>query len=142
MLNQFIKDIEYLYIIRILLLFNNDFLISLFMSMPLEQHINLKKFKSIHHNKIKYPGPLVLRMYGELNKINLRRENRYILCNFLDQYSDKLGISDDIYKTNNNKSLNRLFITAFTKAKESKLIQVLYDEYIDSINAISEKKTL
>jgi hypothetical protein len=110
------------------------------MSIPLKKYENLKIFQSIHHNKIKYPGPLVLRMYGELNKINLRRENRYILCNFLDQYSDKLGIADDIYKTNNQRSLNRLFLTAFTKAKESKLIQVLYDEYINSINAISEKQ--
>jgi hypothetical protein len=112
------------------------------MSRLLEKYENLKVFQSIHHNKIKYPGPLVLRMFGELNKINLRRENRYILCNFLDQYSDKLGIHDDIYKTNTLKSLNRLFLTAFTKAKESKLIKVLYEEYVNSISAINEKKTI
>jgi len=81
-------------------------------------------------------------MFGALNKINLRNENRYILCNFLDQNSDKIGLSDDIYKINNNMPLNQLFLLAFNKAKEFELINALYSEYINSIDAINEKKTI
>ena len=112
------------------------------MSVPLKRNEYLKAFQSINNRKIRYQGPLILRMFGALNKVNLRRENRYILCNFLDQYSDHLGINDDIYETNNNKSLNQLFLLAFNKAKESKLLKALYDEYLDSINAINEKKAI
>ncbi|MFX1316023.1 MAG: hypothetical protein ACFE9T_09190 [Promethearchaeota archaeon] len=102
----------------------------------------LKAFQSINNRKIRYQGPLILSMFGALNKVNLRRENRYILCNFLDQYSDHLGINEDIYETNNTKSLNRLFLLAFNKAKESKLLDALYNEYYTSIKAISEKKAI
>ncbi len=112
------------------------------MSVPIKRNEYLKFVQSINHKKIKYQGPLILKMFGALNKVNLRRENRYILCNFLDQNSDHLGIDDDIYEINNEKSLNRLFLLAFNKAKESKLLQALYDEYIVSINAINEKKVI
>lgn len=99
-------------------------------------------FQSLHHNKIRFQTPLILRMFGALNKINLRNENRYILCNFLDQHSDKIGLSDDIYEINNTITLNQLFLLAFNKAKEYQLIDVLYKEYLNSIDAINEKKTI
>ncbi|MFX1552504.1 MAG: hypothetical protein ACFFBV_01120 [Promethearchaeota archaeon] len=99
-------------------------------------------FQSLHHNKIKYQGPLILRMFGALNKINMRNENRYILCNFLDQHSEKLGFSDDIYEINNGKTLNQLFLFAFNKAKQFKLIEALYNEYLTSIEAINGKKAI
>ncbi len=100
----------------------------------------LNIFKSIQHNKIKFQTPLILRMYGALNKINLRNENRYILCNFLDQHSEEIRLRDDIYKTNNDKTLNQLFLLAVNKAKEYRLLEALYKEYITSINAINKKK--
>jgi len=81
-------------------------------------------------------------MFGALNKINMRNENRYILCNFLDQNSDKIGLSDDIYEINNSMPLNQLFLLAFNKAKEFELLNALYKEYITSIDAINEKKTI
>ncbi|MFX1469541.1 MAG: hypothetical protein ACFFB8_12850 [Promethearchaeota archaeon] len=91
---------------------------------------------------IKFRTPLILRMFGALNKINMRNENRYILCNFIDQNSDKIGINDDIYEIGNNISLNQLFLLAYNKAKEFKLIEELYNEYLNSINAINQKKTI
>ncbi|UCC21285.1 MAG: hypothetical protein JSV62_08405, partial [Promethearchaeota archaeon] len=86
--------------------------------------------------------PLILRMFGILNKVNMRNENRYILCNFLDQYSDHIGLKEDIYKVSNQVSLNHLFLYAINKAKEKNLIEALFSEYINSINAISKKKSL
>ena len=112
------------------------------MSVPLKKLEHLKLFNAIHHNQIKYQAPLILRMFGTLNKINMKNENRYILCNFLDQYSDSIGLKEDIYKLSNQVSLNQLFLFAITKAKEKKLINTLYNEYINSINAISEKKII
>ena len=81
-------------------------------------------------------------MYGALNKVNMRKENRYILCNFLDQHSDQIDIDDNVYETNNHKSLNQLFLLAFNKAKEFKLLEALYNEYLNSINAINSKKII
>ena len=81
-------------------------------------------------------------MFGTLNKINMRNENRYILCNFLDQNSDLIGLNEDIYKINNKITLNQLFLLAFNKAKEFKLVNALYHEYINSIDAIKEKKPI
>ncbi len=101
---------------------------------------SLNRFQSLQHNKIKFQTPLILRMYGALNKINLRNENRYILCNFLDQYSEEIRLRDDIYKTNNEKTLNQLFLLAVNKAKKFRLLEALYKEYITSINAINKKK--
>ena len=50
--------------------------------------------------------------------------------------------SEDIYEFNNEKSLNQLFLLAFNKAKESRLVKALYDEYINSIDAINKKKLI
>lgn len=92
-------------------------------------------FQSINHDKIKYQGPLILRMYGALNKLNMRNENRYILCNFIDQND----FHDNIYEDNDEYSLNQLFLYAFNKAQQKNIIGSLYEEYINSINAICEK---
>ena len=72
----------------------------------------------------------------------MMNENRYILCNFLDQQSDRIGIREDIYEASNQVTLNQLFLFAITKAKEKKLIAELYNEYINSIDAISNKKKI
>ncbi|MFX0154950.1 MAG: hypothetical protein ACFE9Q_10520 [Candidatus Hodarchaeota archaeon] len=112
------------------------------MSVFLKRNEYLKVFQSLHHNKIRFQTPLILRMFGALNKINMRNENRYIICNFLDQYSDKIGLQDDIYDINNKKPLNQLFLLALNKAKEYKLLEVLYNEYINSIKAINTKKLI
>jgi hypothetical protein len=109
------------------------------MTVIIKRNAYLQAFQAMHHNRIKFQGPLILKMFGALNKLNLRNENRYILCNFIDQNSDQLRI-EDIYSINNNKTLNQLFILAFNKAKECKILNELYDEYIASINAIMEKK--
>jgi len=110
------------------------------MSISLKRNKYLQIFRSLNHDQIKFQGPLILRMFGALNKMNLRSENRYILCNFLDQNSDLLGVQEDIYFTNNYKSLNSLFLLAYNKARESNLLNALYDEYLNSIYAISSKK--
>lgn len=109
------------------------------MTVILKRKAYLRAFQAIHHRNIKFQGPLILKMYGVLNELNLRMENRYILCNFIDQNSDKLSI-EDIYTSNNEKTLNQLFILAFNKAKEFNLLNALYAEYITSINAIANKK--
>ena len=123
----------------ILLLFNNDDFQSLFMSGHLKGTKNLNEFKSLHQTNLKFQTPLILRMYGALNKVNLRKENRYILCNFLDQHSDQIDLDENVYETNNQKSLNQLFLLAFNKAKEYKLVEALYTEYLNSIDAINSK---
>jgi hypothetical protein len=110
------------------------------MASELKRLVNLQLFKSIRHDKIKFQAPLIFRMYGALNDLNLRRENRYILCNFIDQNSAKFNFQGDIYKKNHKYSLNQLFIYALNKAKEHDLLVALYDEYINSINAISQKE--
>ncbi|MFW9969226.1 MAG: hypothetical protein ACFFDF_03435 [Candidatus Odinarchaeota archaeon] len=112
------------------------------MSVPLKKIDYLNLFRSIQHSQIKYQEPLILRMFGLLNQINMRSENRYILCNFLDQYSDRIGIKEDIYKISNYVTLNQLFLFAITKAKANKLIGALFNEYINSIDAISKKKII
>ena len=75
-----------------------------------------------------------------LNIVNLKTENRYILCNFLDQNSDLFDIKEDIYISNNDKGLNKLFLLALNKAKEFNLLKELYEEYFNSYKAISQKK--
>ena len=117
----------------------NDITIFLFMTVVLKRKAYLRVFQALHHRNIKFQGPLILKMYGVLNELNLRNENRYILCNFIDQNSDKLSI-EDIYTSNNEKTLIQLFILAFNKAKECNLLKALYDEYVTSINAIANKK--
>ncbi|KKN55851.1 hypothetical protein LCGC14_0577920 [marine sediment metagenome] len=109
---------------------------------PIKRKEYLRIFQSLQNNEIRFQTPLILRMYGELNKVNMRNENRYILCNFLDQNSDKIGLGDDIYKINNQKTLNQLLLLAVNKAKEFKLLEELYEEYISSIGAINKKKLI
>ncbi len=98
-----------------------------------------KEFQQLDNDKIKFQGPIIVKMYGALNRINLRNENRYILCNFIDQNSDLMDIKEDIYITNNEKTLNQLFLLAYNKAKQSDLLGMLYEEYKECINAISLK---
>jgi hypothetical protein len=102
----------------------------------------LEEFQSLNYNHIKFQSPMILRMYGALNKVNMKRENRYILCNFLDQHSDQIDLDENIYKSNNQKTLIQLFLLAFSKAKKFNLIESLYDEYLTSIKAIDSKKEL
>jgi len=109
------------------------------MTVVLKRNAYLQAFQAIHHNHIKFQGPIILKMFGALNKFNLRSENRYILCNFIDQNSDLLKI-EDIYTKNNEKTLNQLFLLAYNKAKECNLLTTLYEEYITSINAIIDKR--
>lgn len=109
------------------------------MSAYLNRTKYLKEFKSLHNNTVKFQAPLIFRMYGALNRVNMRKENRYILCNFLDQHSDILGI-EDIYNSNNEISLNQLLLFALIKAKEYNLLSALFDEYLNSISAINSKK--
>ena len=110
------------------------------MTSSLKRNTFLQKFNTINHDSIKFQVPLILRMYGALNIVNLKAENRYILCNFLDQNSDLFKIEDDIYITNNDKGLNQLFLLALNKAKEFNLLKALYEEYYNSFKAISQKK--
>ena len=100
-----------------------------------------KVINSINALGIKYKAPLILRMYGALNRFDLKVENRYILCNFLDQHSDLLKI-EDIYNSNNDISLNQLLLFALIKAKEFNLLNALYNEYLNSIDAINSKKVI
>ena len=109
------------------------------MTVVLKRNAYLQAFQAIHHSHIKFQGPIILKMFGALNKFNLRSENRYILCNFIDQNSDLLKI-EDIYTKNNEKTLNQLFLLAYNKAKEYNLLTSLYEEYITSINAIIDKR--
>ncbi len=99
----------------------------------------LKRLQSTRSLDIKYKAPLILRMYGTLNRCGGTLENRYILTNFLDKYSDLIGLRSDIYIENNKKSLNQLFLMAVRKAQEAHLLDRLYEEYIDSYRAISKK---
>jgi len=111
------------------------------MSAHFESYKYLKELGSFRGNKVKFQAPLILRMYGTLNKVNMRKENRYILCNFLDQHSDLLKI-EDIYDSNNEFSLNHLLLFALIKAKEFNLLNALYNEYLNSIDAINSKKVV
>ncbi|MFX1395827.1 MAG: hypothetical protein ACFFAS_02160 [Promethearchaeota archaeon] len=110
------------------------------MTFSLKRNKYLQDFQLLNHDNIKYQVPIILRIYGALNIINLKNENRYILCNFLDQNSETFNLNDDIYITNNKKSLNQLFLLALTKAKKHGLLNALYGEYLDSLRAISQKK--
>lgn len=111
------------------------------MTSPLKKNEFLhdtQKVNNVEH--LRYHLPLILKMYGTLNIINLRTENRYILCNFLDQYSDLLELTEDIYATNHEKGLNQLLLLALDKAKKHDLINALYKEYLYSFKAILDKK--
>jgi len=60
----------------------------------------------------------------------------------LDQNSDIIGLQEDIYFTNNKKSLNQLFLLAFNKAKQYNMVNTLYTEYLETIQTIREKELL
>jgi hypothetical protein len=111
------------------------------MSAHLERYKYLNELRTFRNNKVKFQAPLIMRMYGTLNKVNMRKENRYILCNFLDQHCDLLKI-ENIYESNNEISLNQLFLFTLVKAKEFDLLNALYDEYLNSIDAINSKKVV
>ncbi|MHA1273700.1 MAG: hypothetical protein ACTSVV_07215 [Promethearchaeota archaeon] len=101
---------------------------------------NFYLFKSLKSKSIKYQIPLILKMFGLLNKMNYQLENRYILCNFLDQNSDIINLNEDIYDMNCKYSLNQLLLLTLRKAKEFNLIDLLYEEYLNCFNAIGEKE--
>ena len=109
------------------------------MSIILKRNKFLELFKLLAHNKYKYQSPLILKIYGLLNDLNLRNENRYILCNFIDQNSELFQLKRDIYITNQSCSLDQLFLFAVNKARVHNKLNSLYDEYKNSINAINEK---
>ncbi len=98
-----------------------------------------RSINRIDRSKIKFRAPLILKMYDALNQMNLKSENRYIICNFIDQNSDIMNIKGDIYTDNNDKNLNQLILYAIIKAKENNLLHALYDEYFMSFKAITEK---
>jgi len=104
------------------------------MSVLLKRNKFLQFFQSINHNKIKYQ-----KMYGLLNELELRNENRYILCNFIDQNSELFDLKRDIYKNNHDVSLKQLFLFAYHKARRNNLLNNLYGEYFNCIAAISNK---
>jgi len=112
------------------------------MSLSLKRNKYLNLFNSLLHQNIKFQSPLILRMYGLLNDLNLKKENRYILCNFIDQNSALFNFRADIYKNNHKYTLNQLFLFAIKKAKECNLIGALYEEYLNSIVAINQKKDI
>ena len=112
---------------------------SLFSNQYSLKHIFSNILATINTLGSKYKTPLILRMFGALNRSNLTIENRYILCNFLDQYSDLIGLKNNIYSENNKRSLNQLFLMAYKKAKDAKLLNELYHEYLNSIRAICQK---
>jgi hypothetical protein len=78
-------------------------------------------------------------MYGLMNELELSSENRYILCNFIDQNSKKFELGKDIYDINEDISLNQLFLFAYSKARTNNLIPNLYSEYVNTMNALSKK---
>ena len=109
------------------------------MSFSLKRNKFLQLFHNISNSKIKHRGPLILRLYGLLNELDFENENRYILCNFIDQNSERFNLRKDIYDINNDVSLNQLFLFAYNKARTNNLIPNLYSEYIDTVNALSQK---
>ncbi|MBY8979355.1 MAG: hypothetical protein KGD72_03090 [Candidatus Lokiarchaeota archaeon] len=109
------------------------------MSLFLKKNRFLQIFHNISKSKIRHRGPLILRLYGLLNELDYSNENRFILCNFIDQNSELFSLSRDIYEINNDVSLKQLFLFAYSKARINNLIPNLYSEYINSINAISQK---
>ncbi|HUW91495.1 MAG TPA: hypothetical protein VMV43_13375 [Candidatus Nanopelagicaceae bacterium] len=109
------------------------------MSLSLKRNKFLQLFHNISNSKITHRGPLILRLYGLLNELDLANENRFILCNFIDQNSELFSLGRDIYEINNDVTLKQLFLFAYSKARINNLIPNLYSEYINSINAISQK---
>ena len=117
----------------------NNIPILLIMSLSLKRNKFLQLFQTINNNKIKYQGPIILRIYGLMNDLELSNENRFILCNFIDQNSERFNLKKDIYEINNDVTLKQLFLFAYSKARTNNLIPNLYTEYVNSVNAISQK---
>ena len=117
----------------------NNIPILVIMSLSLKRKKFLQLFQTINNKNIKYRGPLILRIYGLMNELELSNENRYLLCNFIDQNSERFDLNKDIYDINNDVSLNQLFLFAYNKARTSNLIPKLYSEYVNTVNAISQK---
>ena len=117
----------------------NNIPILLIMSLSLKRNKFLQLFRTINNKNIKYRGPLILRIYGLMNELELSNENRYILCNFIDQNSERFNLKKDIYDINNDVSLNQLFLFAYSKARTNDLIPKLYSEYVNTVNALSRK---
>jgi len=117
----------------------NNIPILLIMSISLKRNKFLQLFQTINNKNIKYRGPLILRIYGLMNELELSNENRYLLCNFIDQNSEKFNLKRDIYDINNDVSLNQLFLFAYNQARTNKLIPNLYSEYVNTVNALSQK---
>lgn len=109
------------------------------MSLSLKRNKFLQLFQTINNKNIKYRGPLLLKIYGLMNELELSNENRYILCNFIDQNSERFNLTKDIYDINNDVSLNQLFLFAYSKARTNNLIPKLYSEYVNTVNALSRK---
>ncbi|MHA1477754.1 MAG: hypothetical protein ACTSPU_06105 [Promethearchaeota archaeon] len=117
----------------------NNIPILLIMSLSLKRNKFLQLFQTINNNKIKYQGPIILRIYGLMNDLELSNENRFILCNFIDQNSERFNLKKDIYEINSDVTLKQLFLFAYSKARTNNLIPNLYTEYVNSVNAISQK---
>lgn len=117
----------------------NNIPILLIMSSSLKRNKFLQLFQTINNNKIKYQGPIILRIYGLMNDLELSNENRFILCNFIDQNSERFNLKKDIYEINSDVTLKQLFLFAYSKARTNNLIPNLYTEYVNSVNAISQK---
>ena len=117
----------------------NNIPILIIMSLSLKRNKFLQLFQTINNNKIKYQGPIILRIYGLMNELELSNENRYILCNFIDQNSERFNLKKDIYEINSDVTLKQLFLFAYSKARTNNLIPNLYSEYVNSVNAISQK---
>ena len=117
----------------------NNTPILLIMSLSLKRNKFLQLFQTINHQNIKYRGPLILRIYGLMNELNLSNENRYLLCNFIDQNSEKFNLKRNIYEINNDISLNQLFLFAYSQARTNDLIPDLYSEYVNTVNALTQK---
>ncbi len=109
------------------------------MSSSLKRNKFLQLFQTINNKQIKYRGPLILKIYGLMNELELSNENRYILCNFIDQNSEKFNLRKDIYDLNNEVSLRQLFLFAYSKARTNNLIPKLYSEYVNTVNSLSQK---
>jgi len=98
-------------------------------------------FNSLNQEKIRFKTPILFKMYGFLNNLGLKLENRYILCNFIDQNSNIFGLKGDIYDKNDHYSLDQLFLYALRKARKHQLLDYFYEEYCQGINAILSKKS-
>lgn len=111
------------------------------MSAHLERYKYLKELGSFRGNKVKFQAPLILRMYGTLNKVNMQKENRDILYKFLNQHRDLIKLKN-LYDLVNEASLNQLLLFTLTKAKELNLLNKLYGEYLQLMDKKNNKKVV